>query len=186
MFRNFVSAALIMASLGVTSPALAGDLAALQVGEMRKLVVHGSPKAPVTDGFLTVDDAPMDMGNYTGKVVILNFWATWCAPCRKEMPALNALQEKFGGDDFAVVTVATGRNPVPAMRRFFEETDIRELPLHRDPRQAFARSYSVFGLPTTIVLDPGGHEIARLRGDAEWFSEEAQALVAHLIENPGS
>nr|WP_238547963.1 TlpA disulfide reductase family protein [Meridianimarinicoccus roseus] len=149
---------------------------------MKKLVFHDTPK-PVTDQpFVTEDGAEQTLAQYRGQVVLLNFWATWCAPCRKEMPALDALNMEMGGPDFRVVTIATGRNAPAAMRRFFEETGIESLPLHNDPKQAIARDMAVLGLPITVILDRDGHEIARMRGDADWAGAPAKAILAAIID----
>jgi thiol-disulfide isomerase/thioredoxin len=110
----------------------------------------------------------------------VNFWATWCAPCRAEMPHLSNLQTQLGSDDLSVVTIATGRNPRPAMERFFEEISVDNLPLHADPRSTLARNMGVLGLPITVILDRDGQEIARLQGDADWSSESAIAILTAL------
>lgn len=94
---------------------------------------------------------------------------------------LSALQTELGGDDFEVVTLATGHNPAPAMTRFFDKIGIDNLPLHRDPKQAIARNMAVLGLPTTVILNREGQEIARLTGDAEWDSESAKAILTAII-----
>ena len=101
------------------------------------------------------------------------------------MPALNALQNEFGGDAFEVVTIATGRNQPAAMRRFFDEVGVDALPLHRDPKQKLAREMAVLGLPISVILNPDGDEIARLRGDADWHSDSARAIVAAMIGAQG-
>ena len=96
---------------------------------------------------------------------------------------LSALQEELGGDAFEVVTLATGRNMPPAMAKFLDEIGVDNLPQHRDPKQAVARDMKVFGLPTTMIIDPDGKEIARLRGDADWSSDSAKAVLQALIGN---
>ena len=126
-------------------------------------VFHDSPQAVPDTAFLNEAGEEITLRQYEGKVVVLNFWATWCAPCRHEMPSLNALQKELGSDNFAVVTVATGRNPPPAIARFFEDENIDSLPRHRDPQQALARGMAVFGLPMTVILNENGEEIARLQ-----------------------
>jgi hypothetical protein len=83
------------------------------------------------------------------------------------------------------VTIATGRNPPPAMKKFFDEIGVTNLPLHRDPKSALAREMGVFGLPITVILDPDGHELARLTGDADWDSDSAQAIIRALVEGAG-
>ena len=160
------------------------DLAALEAlrdGDMRKLNLHAEPQRGSGITFLSEDGAEMTLAEYEGRIVVLNFWATWCAPCRVEMPHLSALQADLGGDDFAVVTVATGRNALPAMQMFFDEIGVDNLPLHTDPRQALARDMGVLGLPVTIILDREGQEIGRLQGDADWASESAYAIVTAII-----
>lgn len=165
-------------------PALAADIAdleALREGSLKKLVFASEPVEVSQEVFTDPEGGEHTLADWQGKHVLVNFWATWCAPCRKEMPELDALQEQFGGDDFEVVTIATGRNMVPALKRFFEETDITHLPILLDPKQKLARDMAVLGLPITVIMNPEGQEIARLRGDAEWHSESAQAIIAALI-----
>lgn len=157
-------------------------LEALKQGDMRKLRFHSAPK-PVSDvPFLHEDGADMTLADFQGKVVVLNFWATWCAPCRHEMPYLSALQAELGGDSFAVVTVATGRNDEMGMQQFFAEIGVDNLPLHRDPKQALARDMGVLGLPVTVIIDAQGQEIARLQGDANWASDSAKQIVQAIID----
>ncbi|WP_172329260.1 TlpA disulfide reductase family protein [Mangrovicoccus sp. HB161399] len=173
------SVALYTALAASANPGLADPgIEALREGSLKKLVVHSEPKPASLTAFETFDGAPVSLEDYRGQVVLLNFWATWCAPCRKEMPALDALQKDLGGEDFQVVTVATGRQPPAAIRRFFEETGATSLPMHRDPKMALARDMAVLGLPVTVLLDRGGNEIARLQGDAEWDGESARAIIA--------
>ena len=157
------------------------DLEALRVGDMRKLTFHSAPIAGSDVAFMSEDGNEMTLADFSGQHIVLNFWATWCAPCRKEMPELSALQTDLGGEKFQVVTVATGRNPLPAMQKFFDEIGIDNLPLHTDARQSFARSMGVLGLPVTLIMDPDGNEIARLQGDADWHSDSAVAIITTLI-----
>ncbi len=120
------------------------------------------------------------LADYAGQAVLLNFWATWCAPCREEMPALNALQKELGGEDFQVVTIASGRNPQPAIDKFFTEAEIDALPVLLDPRQKLAREFGVLAMPATILIDRNGVEVARLMGPADWASDAAKAAVTQL------
>ena len=160
------------------------DIAALRDGSMKKLVVHETPEAVSDATFERADGAgPGSLADYRGKYVLVNFWATWCAPCRKEMPQLDALQKDYGGEDFEVVTIATGRNSPEGIDRFFAEAGVDSLPAHQDPKQALASQMAVFGLPITVLLDPEGREVARLRGDADWNSPSARAIVETLISS---
>jgi len=172
-------------ALGANTALAAPDLAPFLQGDMRKLVLASEPAAPLDAVVVDATDAEVPLSDYRGKFVLLNFWATWCAPCRAEMPALDRLQADLGGDRFAVVTIATGRNPVPAIKDFFADEGITRLPMLRDPKQALARQMAVLGLPVTVILDPEGREIARMQGDAHWDGPEAKALIAALIADEG-
>ncbi|MCX7646087.1 MAG: TlpA family protein disulfide reductase [Rhodobacteraceae bacterium] len=156
--------------------------AALRAGDMRKLVFHEAPQ-PVPDAaFGHLDGSTHSLADFRGKWVLLNFWATWCAPCREEMPMLANLQRDLGGDRFAVVTVATGRNSPQAIEKFFDEIGVDNLPLYVDPRHDLARPMAVLGLPVTVIIDPEGREVARLMGEAAWDGPEARALLAALMQ----
>lgn len=148
-----------------------GDMLKLQFG-----VDRGSQVV-----FNHADGSDLTFADYDGKYVLVNFWATWCAPCRKEMPHLAELQDEFGGPDFEVVTIATGSNQRPAMERFFEDIGVDNLPLHTDNNSALARDMGVVGLPLTLIINPDGFEIARLIGDANWASDNAKAILTTLM-----
>ncbi len=165
--------------------ALAADaetLAPLREDSLKRLILHSQPK-PVTPVDFDLEDegGTASLEDYKGKYVLLNFWATWCAPCRKEMPQIAELQAEFGGDKFEVLTLATGRNSPAGIKKFFEENGINNLPRHQDPSQAVAREMGVIGLPITVIIDPDGNEIARLIGDAEWNSDSAKAIISTLV-----
>lgn len=173
--------AVLYTALAVVANAGVAEVADLREGDMRKLNFHSEPVAAGVEPFDNGEGGEITLAAYAGKHVVLNFWATWCAPCRHEMPTLSALQAAMGGEDFAVVTIATGRNDPVGMVQFFDEIGVDNLPLYRDPQQRLAREMGVLGLPITVILDPAGMEIARLQGDADWSSESAMAIVAALI-----
>jgi len=175
--------AVLYTALGLTANAALADtteIAALREGSMKKLL-FSEPADVSTAAFTHADGGAFTLADFEGKHVLVNFWATWCAPCRKEMPMLSELQAEFGGDAFEVVTIATGRNDVAGIRRFFDEVGVDNLPLYLDPKQELAREMAVLGLPITVILDPKGREIARMRGDAEWNSDSAKAIIRSLI-----
>ncbi len=174
--------ALLYASLLVfANPSFADDLESLRVGDMKKLVLHAEAKAAGDAVIFDAEEGELTLAAFEGKTVVLNFWATWCAPCREEMGSLDRLQAALGSDAFEVVAVATGRNPVKQVKRFFKTEGIEELVIYRDPKSTLARQMGILGLPITVVLNPAGEEIARLRGDAEWDSAEAQAILKAMM-----
>ncbi|MCB1334968.1 MAG: TlpA family protein disulfide reductase [Roseivivax sp.] len=186
--KRFGLALIYTALAGLANPGHAdvAAAAALRDGDMKKLGFHSEAKPVADTEFVTFDGARLKLSDWRGKWVLVNFWATWCAPCRKEMPMLSELQAELGGDDFEVVTIATGRNPPPAMQAFFAEIGVDNLPLHRDPKQALARSMGILGLPITVIVDPDGNEVARLTGEADWASDGAKAMLRVLIGRNGS
>lgn len=177
--------AVLYLALGLVANAAAAEdrsaVEALRIGDMQKLVFLSEPIGAPATAFRDAAGAEMTLEAYEGRWVVLNFWATWCAPCRVEMPTLSALQTAMGGPSLQVVTIATGRNDPAAMVRFFAEIGVDNLPLYTDPRQALARDFGVLGLPVTVIIDPAGNEIARLQGDADWDSASAMAILAALI-----
>ncbi|MGJ8546604.1 MAG: TlpA disulfide reductase family protein [Sulfitobacter sp.] len=163
---------------------IAGTILALRDGDMKKLVVHDGGKSTSAAEFDLEDGkGKTSLAEWQGKYVLVNFWATWCAPCRKEMPQLNALQKEFGGDHFEVLTIATGRNSPEGIVAFFAEAGVDSLPRHQDPKQALASQMGIFGLPISVLLDPKGREIARLRGDADWHSDSARQIIKALVDS---
>lgn len=181
--RVFRSAVLYTAlALGANAAgADPASLDALRTGDMAKLALAAEPAVLPAAELVDETDAARSLVDYRGKYLLVNFWATWCAPCRKEMGSLDRLQGELGGDRFAVVTIATGPNPVPAIRRFFEEEGVTRLPMLRDPRQRFASQMGVLGLPVSVLVDPEGREIGRLLGEADWSGPDAQALIRTMI-----
>ena len=177
-----LSAALYTGALLAASVVAAQDLAALQEGDMRKLAIHDAPQEVSATPFQGDDGAETTLGDLAGEVVVVNFWATWCAPCREEMPTLAKLQEELGDEGVRVATIATGRNDPVEMERFLEEVGAGDLPGWRDPSQELARDMGVLGLPVTVILNREGQEVARLTGDADWSSESALAILRAIAE----
>ena len=180
--RNLIAAAMLgivcVAGWWVASDAGQANAARPPLeGSMEKFKPADQPRPVPELSFITADGGRGDLSDFKGKVVLLNFWATWCAPCREEMPYLDALQSEMGGEDFAVVAIAAGHNPPPAVRKFLDEENITHLPVLLDPRQALAREMGVMGLPVTLLIDREGNEIARLMGGADWSSDTAKALI---------
>lgn len=183
--RIVKSAVLYTALALVANVAIAGAaLEGLREGDMMKLAVYAEPMA-VSDLPFAGPEGDVTLADFEGKVLLVNFWATWCAPCREEMPSIAALGEAFPPEDFAVITIATGRNPAPAIEKFLSEIGLEEMPVYTDLKQQLAREMGVMGLPVTILIDREGHEVARLTGGADWNSDSARAIIATLIGEEG-
>ena len=154
----------------------------MRVDDMRKMKVHVIPGDIVMVEFQDVEGNKMTLADTNGQYRLVNFWATWCAPCREEMPALDALQVEMGGEDFQVMTIATGRNRLAGIRKFYAEASVTNLPVLLDPKGKLAVSMGALGLPVTILLDREGQEIARLTGGADWASENALEVLRALMD----
>ena len=162
------------------------EIEGMREGAMAKLALREAPGAPIKARFL--DEAGQEIGveAFAGQVTVLNLWATWCPPCRKEMPALDRLQQALAGSGAQVATVAIQSGGREKARDFMEENDLAALPGYADEENALPREIGVLGLPTTLILDPQGREIARMQGDAEWDAPEAEALLRRLAEMTGA
>jgi thiol-disulfide isomerase/thioredoxin len=125
--------------------------------------------------------APLRLSAWKGRVVLVNLWATWCAPCRKEMKTLAALQSKLGSPDFEVVAISVDRKGVEASSAFLAETGAQSLRLYVEPSARIVADLQTVGLPSTFLVDRAGREIGRLLGPAEWDSPEAVALVEAAV-----
>lgn len=160
------------------------QLRALAQGPMARLIVHPETRPFWGEKVFTDSEGKdMTLADFRGQVTLLNFWATWCAPCRKEMPDLDALQRDLGGADFQVAPMSRDRGgAVEKGFAFYQEIGVRNLPLFVDPKTpGLAQDFAVMGLPVSVLLDREGREVARLTGDADWHSPEAQAVIRHLI-----
>lgn len=184
---KILSSALLYTALSLTAiPAAALDtetLNALREGDLRKLTFQDAPKPVETIAFTDLEGTSETLASYNGKLVILNFWATWCFPCREEMPAFDQLSAAFADKNVVVLPIATGHNPVPAIERFYEQANIEHLPIRVEPTGKLAAAMGVRALPSSFIISPEGEVIATLIGDAEWFSPSAQAIVSELTQN---
>jgi thiol-disulfide isomerase/thioredoxin len=129
---------------------------------------------------------PVNLDSFKGKVVVLNFWATWCPPCIAEMPALDNLQAELGGKDFAVVAVSTDREGIKKSAPFYRRAGIKNLALYNDTRGNLLDTFKVKSLPITLLIDREGRVIGRMEGAAQWDSSQAKALIAHYLKGNAS
>ena len=131
--------------------------------------------------FVNGKASEMTLDAFKGQTILLNIWATWCVPCREEMPALDRLQAKLGGPDFQVVALSIDRDGLPAVQAFYKELGLQSLGIYVDQSSRAAYELGAVGIPTTLLVDPEGRETGRTIGLAEWDGEEvAQFLTQYL------
>jgi thiol-disulfide isomerase/thioredoxin len=138
----------------------------------QNFAVHEAPVPVPEIRFEDGNGQPKTLADFSGKIVLLNIWATWCAPCRKEMPTLDRLQAKLGGPDFEVVALSMDRAGPDKVKKFFAEIGIEHLALNIDTSGKAMFTLGALGLPMTLLIDREGKEIGRLIGPAEWDAPE--------------
>ncbi|MDR3531690.1 MAG: TlpA disulfide reductase family protein [Rhodopila sp.] len=140
-----------------------------------------SPPADVPDGvFMAKDGSTHRLAEFKGRGMVVNMWATWCAPCVAEMPSLDTLSKALAPLDIAVLPLSSDRGGADTVQAWYQAHDITALPVLLDPKGALARAFNVRGLPTTAIIDTKGQVVARLEGAADWGAPEAQALIRKL------
>lgn len=150
-------------------------------GAVAKFVLaEKSAMAPET-AWRTGDGGEQRMADYRGKVVLVNYWATWCAPCIREMPSLARLRKQLAAEDFALVAISVDLEGRKVAEPFLQQNDLTTLGLYLDNRGTVARAMGVTVMPTTILYDRDGREVGRLAGAAEWDSADAMALIRFVI-----
>ena len=163
-----------------TSQALA-RVAPLEKGDVAAAVSPKTPAPVAALDFIAPDGKAVSLAAFHGRVVLLNLWATWCVPCREEMPALDRLQKSLGSSDFEVVAVNIDTTRLEKVKDFLRDAKISALASYTDPKaDTFYRlktAGKVVGLPTSILIGRDGCEIATMAGPADWGSGDALALV---------
>lgn len=159
-----------MAAFGIAGPARARPA----------MPLHDKPKEMLSPPFVDGAGRDLTLADFRGRVVLLNIWATWCIPCREEMPTLDALQKNLGGDDFLVLPLSVDRAGIRVVRNFYDEIGIRNLGMYLADSTRAMLAFGVLGLPTTILIDRAGFERGRLVGPAEWDSPEITAQIQGL------
>lgn len=167
---------------GVLAPKEVIQKPAAGTGEELVAFVRKNPPAELQDvSFEDETGAKKTLSDFRGKVVLLNLWATWCLPCRHEMPSLDRLQKELGSDQFEVVALSLDRAGLKAARAFFDEIKIAHLKLYIDPTMKAGNGLRAVGMPTTILIGKDGRELGRLPGPAEWDSAAAKKLIAEAL-----
>ena len=170
--RLMVAVALFLASAGAAVAAPQG------------FAVHDESQEVANVRFVTEDGTRMDLADFQGKVILLNVWATWCVPCREEMPTLDALQANLGSDRFEVVPLSIDRAGVPPVRRFYDAIGITDLGMYIDKTMLSATALRSVQLPTTLLIDAKGQELGRLVGPAEWDDPKMVDFLKGFIATP--
>jgi thiol-disulfide isomerase/thioredoxin len=148
---------------------------------MAAFVFRDAPQALPPFKFQDAEGRERTLADWRGKVVLLNLWATWCLPCRKEMPSIDRLQKEVGSDKFEVVALSVDRKGLEASKKFLDDIKIERLGLYVDPSARASTDLRVVGLPATLLLDAEGREIGRLLGPAEWDGEDAKHLIRAVL-----
>ena len=150
-------------------------------GELRKFIFSEKTEVLPKPLILDANENMVEIG-YDEDILIINFWATWCAPCKKEMPSLNSLAQNMKYEDIRIITIASGRNSKEAIDGFFDDNNLVNLKKYRDPRGRIAVKYGVTALPTTVVINPTGLEIGRIIGDIDWDTADVRSFFKKLLE----
>lgn len=162
-------------------------IAPLVRGEVAAVAVSTKPLSLAGLSFQDAEGKSRTLSEWKGRVVLLNLWATWCVPCRKEMPAIEALQKKLGGPDFEIVTVNIDTRDPAKPKAWLKEVGISGLAYYADPTAKIFQDLKIagraFGMPTTLLVDRQGCELAALAGPAEWASADAVNLIEAALKN---
>lgn len=170
----------LIAMIGLISTAPVSVSSAAESG-IEKLIWHETPQAVPDTPFQNGAGETLTLSDFKGKLLIVNLWATWCAPCIREMPTLDALEAELGGDTFHVIALSQDREGERVARPFIEKNGWKNLELYVNDGTTFGRDAKVRGLPTTLIIAPDGMEVARLEGTAEWDSEDIKAALLDLL-----
>lgn len=154
-------------------------------GPSANFVLHDAPVAVPELQFTSGEGKPRSLADFRGKIVLLNVWATWCLPCREEMPTLDRLQTAMGGDRFNVVALSIDRGGAEAVKKFYAEIGIQHLAIHVDTSGKVGFALATAGLPTTLLIDAEGRELGRLIGPAEWDAPGMVAFLKSIVEREG-
>ena len=165
---------------------LARKIAPLAQGEVAALTMATAPVKLPDLAFEDADGKPRKLSDWRGKTVLVNLWATWCVPCRKEMPALDSLQTKLGGKDFEVVAINIDTRDPEKPKNFLKDANLTRLGYFSDTKakvfQDLKNIGKALGMPTSILIDANGCEIANIAGPAEWASDDAIKLIKAAVQ----
>lgn len=185
-----LSAALVMAYRESTRTTAPARDAASASGNKTGFAfnIYSQPRALPNVEFTDGKGRAVTLQDFRGRFVLLNIWATWCPPCREEMPALDRLQQQLGGPDFEVVALSIdqGQQSLYFVQEFYVQSAVKSLGVYMDTSGNASRDLAIAGLPTTLLIDREGQEIGRKIGPAEWDSPEVVALIRGYLSPPAS
>ena len=141
----------------------------------------GKPAAVPDLRFVDADGKEVSLLGFKGRPLLLNIWATWCLPCRKEMPSLDRLQAQFEPRKFLVLTLSIDRGGLPAVRKFYADLGLKSLGVYFDKTGDALRKLGLLGIPATLLINADGQEIGRKLGPAEWDSPETMAVLRQRV-----
>lgn len=156
-------------------------LESLMPADFNKFVLHDQPRPFRDKTFVNAQGDDIDLREFDGSVTVVNFWATWCPPCLKELPGMDRLQTELDEDGLQVVAISLDHGGIKKARGFWKRADM-QMPLYADPDKDLAKQMGVIGLPVTAILGPDGREIGRLIGEAKWDADEVQEMLRFLID----
>ena len=168
-----------LASMPYGSGARASTLPPYKGPLPSNLSVWDEPLKAPAGRFSDADGEALELGDFAGRALVVNFWATWCAPCVREMPSLDRLQAETAEDGVAVLAISNDRGGLNQVLPFFAERDLKHLEIYIDADMSFARAMAVRALPTTLILEPGGRIVASAEGSLEWDSAEVIEMLRY-------
>ena len=152
-------------------------------GEMQGFIFPAQPIPLDNTAFMDERDQIYHFSDFAGQVLLVNFWATWCAPCIHEMPALDALQRAMGSKEFSVITISQDRGGARIAGPFLrDKLKLKNVKLYLDPKAKLAQTLKIRGIPTTLLIDRNSHIIGRFEGSANWNSADAKELIAYMVQ----
>lgn len=188
---RFATAAIVVIALGVAGLATGGPaqerpaanpVPSEPAGEAsRAFVMHETPQPVPELSFVSGEGEKLSLADFRGRTILLSIWATWCLPCRREMPALDRLQAELGGRGFEVVPLSIDRDGVPKVRAFYQEIGLKSLGIYIDASGKAPYRVGALGIPTTLLIDPEGREAGRLAGEADWDGPEFVTIIQQRL-----
>ncbi len=173
---------MLAAGANLAAALIARKPRAQDLDDLAKALEPVSPPVAAPDiSFVAADGSEHHLSDFLGHGMVVNLWATWCAPCIEELPSLAALSKTLAPDDIAVLPLSSDRGGATAVAAYFQQHDISGLPVLLDPHSAAAHAWNVRGIPTSFIIDKRGREVARLEGSADWSTPAAAALIRKLV-----